>query len=106
MASLFKKTKVELELLKDPNMLLMFEEAGITQSSHRYSETNNKYMKNYDKNKESSFLIYLDGNNLYGGVMSQKLLTSCFNWVKNVSKIDETFFKNCDNDDDIGYIIK
>ena len=108
MASLFKKTKVELELLKDPNMLLMFEEGirtGITQSSHRYSEANNKYMKNYDKNKESSFLIYLDANNLYGGVMSQKLLTSCFNWVKNVSKIDDEFFKNCDNDD-IGYIIK
>ena len=104
-----KKTEVELELLTDPNMLLMFEEGirgGTTQSSHRYAEANNKYMKNYDKNKESSFVIYLDANNLYGGVMSQKLPTSCFNWVKNVSKIDEELIKNYENDDDIGHILK
>ena len=58
-----KKTEAELELLTDPNMLLMFEEGirgGIKQSSHRYAEANNKYMKNYDKNKESSFLITTD----------------------------------------------
>ena len=75
MASLSEKG-LELELLTDPNMLLMFEErirGGITQSSHRYAEANNKYMKNYDENKESSFLIYLDANNLYGCTMSQKL---------------------------------
>ena len=48
------QNKVESELLTDPNMLLMFEEGisgGITQSSHRYPKANNKYMKNYDKNK-------------------------------------------------------
>ena len=90
-------------------MLLIFEEGirgGISQSSHRYAEANNKYMKNYDKNKESSFLIYLDVNNFYGWVMSKKLPTDCFKWVIDVSKIDEEFIKNYDNDDDIGYILK
>ena len=53
----------------------MFEEGirgGITQSSHRYAEANNKPRKNYDKNKESSYLLYLEANNLYGWTMSQK----------------------------------
>ena len=60
-------TGIELELPTDPNMLLMMEEGirgGITQVSHGYNEANNKYIKNYDKNKESLFLIYLDANNL------------------------------------------
>ena len=85
-------------------MLLMFEKGisgGITQSSHRYAEANNKYMKNYDKNKESSYLMYLDANNLYGWAMSQKQPVDSFKWVKNVSKIDEEFIKNYDNDCDI-----
>ena len=57
-----KKTDAELELLTDTKMLLMFEKAirgGITQSIHRYVEANNKYVKNYTKNKESSFLTFL-----------------------------------------------
>ena len=62
-----------LKMTKDPNMLLMFEErirGGIT---HGYAKANNKYMKNYDKNKESSFLMYLDANNLYGCPVTKKL---------------------------------
>ena len=71
-------------------MLLMIEDGirgGITPASHRYAEANNKYMKNYDKNNESSYLLYVDANNLYGWAMSQKLLVSDFKWVKNVSMI-------------------
>ena len=47
-------------------MLLMIEEGirwGICRSIHRYAKTNNKYMKNYNKNIESSYLTYLDANN-------------------------------------------
>ena len=68
MASMFKKTGVRLELLTDRDMLLMFEEGirgGICQATYRYAEANNKYMKNYDKSKESSYLKYLDAHTLY-----------------------------------------
>ena len=87
----------------------MFEEgitSGITQSSHRYAEGNNKYMKNYDKNKKKSILMYLDVNILYGWALPKKLPTGCFNWVKNTSKIDEEFTKNYNNDCDTGFILK
>ena len=60
-----KKTSVELELLTDYDMLLMVEEGirgGICHSIHRHAKANNKYMKNYDENKESSYIQYLDAN--------------------------------------------
>ena len=54
-----------------------------------YAKVNNKFMKNYDKNKESSYLKYWGVNNLYGWTMSQKLPINGLKWV------DETFkFKN------------
>ena len=64
----FKKTNVELELLTDYDMLLMVEEGirgGICHSRHRYAKANNKYKKNYNNNEESSYIQYLDANNLY-----------------------------------------
>ena len=45
---------------------------GICHAIHRYAKTNNNYINNYDKDKESSYIQYLDANNLYGWVMSQK----------------------------------
>ena len=64
-----KKTNVELELLTDNDMLLMLEEGirgEMCHATYRYAKVSNKYMKNYDRNKESSYLQYLDANNLDG----------------------------------------
>ena len=104
-----KKTEAKLELLTDTNMLLMIEDrirGGITYATHRYAEANNKYMKNYDKSKESSYLMYLDANNLYGWGMSQKLPVDSFKCVKNVSMVDEKFIKDYCKDSNIGYILE
>ena len=102
-----KKTEVELELLTDNDMLNMFEKGirgGMCQASYRYVKANNKYMKNYDKNKESSFLIYDDANNLYGFAMCKKLPVSDFKWVDDLSIFTEDFIKNYDEESDIGYL--
>ena len=64
-----KKTNIKLKLLTDSDMLLTVAErirGGICHSIHRYTKANNKYMENYDKNQESSYIQYLDANNLYG----------------------------------------
>ena len=84
-----KTTGQHLELLSDYDMLMMFERGirgGITHISKRYAEANNKYMKNYDTKKESTFIQYLDANNLYGWAMSQNLPTHGFSWMKNITK--------------------
>ena len=100
MASMFeKKTGVELELLTDYDMLLMIEEGirgGICHAVHRYGKANNKYMKNYDQSKESSYIQYLDANNLYGAAMSEKLPMNRFKWVNDISRIDKKFVENYD----------
>ena len=104
-----KKTNVELELLTDYNMLLMIEEGirgAICHSIHRYAKANNKYMDNYDKNKESSYIQYLDANNLYGWTMSQKLPVNNFKWVEDTSRINEEFIKNYNENSYKGYILE
>ena len=74
---------------------------GICHSIHRY----NKYMKNYDKNEESSYIQYLDPNNLYGLAMSKKFSVNEFKWLDS-SKINEEFIKNYNENDKKGYILE
>ena len=100
-----KKKEVELQLLTDNDMLNLFEKGirgGMCQASYRSAKANNKYMKNYDKNKEASFLIYDDANNLYGWSMCKKLPVSNFKWVDDLSIFTEDFIKNNDKNNDIG----
>ena len=92
-----KKTKVKLDLLTDINMLLMVEKAirgGIFHSIYWYAKANNKYMKDYHKNRESSYIQYCDVNNLYGWAMSQKLPVNNFEWIKDTTQFNEDFIKN------------
>ena len=89
-----KKTRIRLELLLDPDMLLMFERGirgGITQSVNRWAKANNPYMgPNFAPDKPTKYLRYLDANNLYGWAMSQPLPTGGFKWVSiKPSKISQ-----------------
>ena len=70
------------------------------QANYRYAKANNKFMKNYKKNTESSYMEYLDANNLYGWAISQI-------WVKpeELSNFNEDFIKN-DENGNIGYFLE
>ena len=69
---------------------------GICHAVHRYAKANNRYMKNYDKSKESLYIQHLDANNLYGAAMSEKLPINEFKWVNDISGINKKFVKSYD----------
>ena len=104
-----KKTEVKLEFLTDIDMLLMIQKGirrGICHTIHRYAKANNKYMKDYDKNKELLYLKCWDVNNLYGWAMSQKLPVNKFEWIEDTSQFNEDFIKNYNKEHDEGYFLK
>ena len=76
------------------------------QPVHRYAKANSKYMKNYNKNIESSYLIYLDANKLYGWAMSQNLPVNGLKWLNDLSRFNEDFIKNYNENSDIGYFLE
>ena len=101
-----KKTKVILDPLSDIVMLLMVEKGirrGIHQAIHQYAKTKNKYMKDYDKNKESLYLNYWDENNFYRWAMLRILAVDGFKWVENTSQLNKDFIESCNKD--IKYIL-
>ena len=102
----WKCTGIRLELLTDPDMLLMFEQGirgGITQAVRKYAAANNPYMGDkFNPNEDTTYLQYLDANNLYGGAMSQPLPTGGFKWVDvNPNAISELATRT-----DKGYILE
>ena len=78
-------TGINLQFITDIDMYQMVEKGlrgGISYIANRYSKPNKKYMCDYDKDKENSYLMYLDASNLYGWTMSQPLPTDGFKWFK------------------------
>ena len=84
-----KETGQELQILHDYDMLMMFERGirgGISHISKRYAEANNKYMVDYNPDEPSTYIQYLDANNLHGWAMSQSLPTHGFKWMRDLTK--------------------
>ena len=81
---MLKMTKINLDLISDIEMQLFIEKGmrgGISYISQHHAQANNPYMKNYDEKKESSYIMYLYANILYGWAMGQKLPKGCFKWI-------------------------
>ena len=90
-------------------MWLMTEKAVRGKTCHsiyRYVKANYKYMKDYNKKKESSHLQYWDENNLYGWAMLQKLPVNNFEWVNDTSQFNEDFIRNYNEESDEGYFLE
>ena len=90
-------------------MLLTFENGirgGMCQGSYRYAKANDKYMKNYNENEESSFIVYLDANNLFGWPMCKRLPVSDFKQIDDFSIFTEDLIKNYNETSDKGYVFE
>ena len=86
-----KKTEVKLQLLTDPDMLLMFEivRGGVSMITKRHEKANNPYMgEEFDPDAPTKYLVYLDSNNLYGWAMCNSLPVGDFEWMSDSELID------------------
>ena len=90
---MLRHTKVNLQLIEDVDMYLMIESGlrgGISMISNKYAKANNPYLKNYNAEEPTSYIVYLDANNLYGWAMSQYLPEKEFDWMttKQIASFD------------------
>ena len=102
--ALLKCTNIELDQITEANMYLFIEKGlrgGISMVSHRHAQANNQYMENYNNEEPTSFIQYLDANNLYGWAMSQPMPVGGFEWVNYTDQILET-----PADADCGFILE
>jgi len=103
------KTGAILELPKDVDIMLNFEESkrgGISMISNRYAKANNPYLSDYDKTKEDSYIIYVDANNLYGHSMSQPLPTGNFKFDKQIEKYTKDYIMSLNPNGNKGCLLK
>jgi len=100
-------TGVSLQNMTDLQVLDIMErqkKGGLTfVGAQRHVKANNKYMENYDSNKESNYIMYLDANNLYGWAMSQFLPYDDVKINKEIT-IDEIL--NTSDENETGYVIE
>jgi hypothetical protein len=106
---MMKMTRCNLTLLSDPQMFNMIHanlRGGITMISKRYAEANNKYMEDaYNPTKPSSYILYLDANNLYGYAMSQSLPYDEFTWMTDL-ECEQVDWLAQTADQDYGYFVE
>ena len=103
---MLKMTGIKLEKISDIDQYLFIEKGtrgGVSYITKRYAKANNKYMSDYDPNKQSTFITYLDKNNLYGWAISGYLPYGESEWLKNVDKLDAMSINEKSN---VGYILE
>lgn len=101
-------TGVQLELISDLEIYEMIEKGirgGLSQCSLRNAKANNKYLPNFDNSQPSTYLIYLDCNNLYGYAMTKKLPISNFRFL-TAQEIDNLNVFDVPDDSHVGYILE
>ena len=106
--AMLKMTDVKLELVTDIDMFQFIEKGtrgDISYIANRFGEANSKYMKEYNKEKPSKYIMYLDANNLYGHAMSQYLPTGGFQWLTE-KQINKIMNKTILSDNKKGYILE
>ena len=87
---MLKMTGIELEKISDIDKYLFIEKGtrgGISYIAKRYAKANNKYVNDYNPQELSTFITYLDKNNLYGWAMSEYLPYEKFECIKNVDEL-------------------
>ena len=78
---------------------------GISYVNKRFSKANNKYCPDYDKNKPTVYINYLNMNNLYGDAMSQYLPYGGFKWVKVNNEVVNRILNKSKNSS-YGYLLE